>query len=108
MVKLNSREGKEITAEIKAAVLNGDFGDIFAPTFDLEDLDWVDMRCSVPRWEAKLDQKQFREYTKRLITKLISENERSNTESEDIGLGPRPRRAATSKGGEFFLFLSFL
>ena len=70
MVKLHSKQGKEILATIEAAILNGDIGDIFTDDFDISEVDWVQFRLSNSTWESKLVQRQFREACQRLITKL--------------------------------------
>lgn len=94
MVKMNTKKGRELGAAIKQALLTGQFGDLFAPDFNVEDLDWEEIRCSDPDWESNLTQKQVREFCKRVIATAIAENSRADTEAADMGLGARPRRAA--------------
>ena len=100
MVKLNSKKGKEIVAEIKQALLNGDIGDIFAPDFDQSEVDWVDFRCSNEKWEAGTTQKQFREAAQRIIKKLLDDNTAAAEEAADIGVNPR----RTGRSRKSFLF----
>ena len=98
MVKLNTKQGKEILATIKAAILNGEIGDIFADDFDASEVDWVAFRLSNSTWESKLEQKQFREACQRLITKLLSEDTGAREEAADMGVKPRPPRRAAAGG----------
>ena len=99
MVKLNSKKGKEIVAEIKQAILNGDIGDIFGSDFDQSEVDWVDFRCTNEKWEAATTQKQFREACQRIIKKLIEDTASAagRVVTDDAVLHHQP--AATNSAG---------
>ena len=89
MVKWTTKKGKEMAAEIKHELLSGNWGDIFEPDFDVENIEWNDLKASNPEWDASFTNKQFRENVSRMIAKMIKEQDAADGEAADIGLGPR-------------------
>jgi hypothetical protein len=91
MVKWTSKKGKELAAEIKTDLLSTKWGDIFDPAFDIENIEYNDLKASNAEWDSSFQNKQFKENVGRMVERLIKDQEAADGEAADIGLGPRRR-----------------
>jgi hypothetical protein len=60
-MQVEVEKGKALAEEIKTDLMSTKWGDIFDPAFNIENIEFNDLKTSNAEWDSSFQNKQFRE-----------------------------------------------